>query len=328
MDIDMGALRALEREREISLPVLLDAIRSALHAAYLHTDHPVRDSEVLIDERTGEVAVIARERDADGVVLEEWDDTPENFGRVAASTARQVIFQRIRDLEDDAVLGTYADREDDIVSGIIQQGRDPRMVLVDLGEVEAVLPPHERVPGEDYSHGRRLRAYVTETRRGPKGPQITLSRSHPNLVRRLFALEVPEVADGTVEIAGLAREAGHRTKMAVRATVPGVNAKGACIGPMGARVRSVMNELGGEKIDIVDFDEDPAAYVAGALSPAKVSSVTVIDEVGRAVRAVVPENQLSLAIGKDGQNARLAAKLTGWKIDIRPEGGGAPAVEV
>jgi N utilization substance protein A len=327
MDIDMGALRALEREREISLPVLLDAIRSALHAAYLHTDHPVRDSEVLIDERTGEVAVIARERDADGVVLEEWDDTPENFGRVAASTARQVIFQRIRDLEDDAVLGTYADREDDIVSGIIQQGRDPRMVLVDLGEVEAVLPPHERVPGEDYSHGRRLRAYVTETRRGPKGPQITLSRSHPNLVRRLFALEVPVVAAGPVESAGLAREAGHRTKMAVRATVAGVNAKGACIGPMGARVRSVMNELGGEKIDIVDFDEDPTAYVAGALSPAKVSSVTVIDEVGRAVRAVVPENQLSLAIGKDGQNARLAAKLTGWKIDIRPEGGAAPSAD-
>ncbi|GAA1322118.1 transcription termination factor NusA [Brachybacterium rhamnosum] len=320
MDIDMGALRALEREREISLPVLLDAIRSALHAAYLHTDHPVRDSEVLIDERTGEVAVIARERDAEGNVLEEWDDTPENFGRVAASTARQVIFQRIRDLEDDAVLGTYADREDDIVSGIIQQGRDPRMVLVDLGEVEAVLPPHERVPGEDYSHGKRLRAYVTEARRGPKGPQITLSRSHPNLVRRLFALEVPEVADGSVEIAGIAREAGHRTKMAVRATVPGLNAKGACIGPMGARVRAVMSELSGEKIDIVDYSEDPTAYVANALSPSKVTSVVVVDEVGRAVRATVPATQFSLAIGKDGQNARLAAKLTGWKIDIHPDG--------
>lgn len=319
MDIDMGALRALERERDIRLPVLLDAIRSALHAAYLHTDHPVRDSEVIIDEKTGEVAVVARERDAEGTVLEEWDDTPENFGRVAASTARQVIFQRIRDLEDEAVLGEYADRADDIVSGIIQQGRDPRMVLVDLGEVEAVLPPHERVPGEDYSHGRRIRAYVTDARRGPKGPQITLSRSHPNLVRRLFSLEVPEVADGTVEIAGLAREAGHRTKMAVRATIAGVNAKGACIGPMGARVRAVMNELGGEKIDIVDFDEDPAAFVTNALSPSKVSSVVVIDEVGRAVRAVVPETQFSLAIGKDGQNARLAAKLTGWKIDIRPD---------
>ena len=319
MDIDMGALRALERERDIRLPVLLDAIRSALHAAYLHTDHPVRDSEVIIDEKTGEVAVVARERDAEGTVVEEWDDTPENFGRVAASTARQVIFQRIRDLEDEAVLGEYADRADDIVSGIIQQGRDPRMVLVDLGEVEAVLPPHERVPGEDYSHGRRIRAYVTDARRGPKGPQITLSRSHPNLVRRRFALEVPEVADGTVEIAGLAREAGHRTKMAVRATIGGVNAKGACIGPMGARVRAVMSELGGEKIDIVDFDEDPAAFVTNALSPSKVSSVVVIDEVGRAVRAVVPETQFSLAIGKDGQNARLAAKLTGWKIDIRPD---------
>ena len=319
MDIDMGALRALERERDIRLPVLLDAIRQALHAAYMHTDHPVRTSEVVIDEKTGEVAVIAREFAEDGTVLEEWDDTPEDFGRVAASTARQVIFQRIRDLEDEAVLGEFADRTEDIVSGIIQQGRDPRMVMVDLGDVEAVLPPHERVPGEDYPHGRRLRAYVIEARRGPKGPQITLSRSHPNLVRRLFALEVPEVADGTVEIAGMAREAGHRTKMAVHATVPGVNAKGACIGPMGARVRAVMNELGGEKIDIVDYDEDPAAYVANALSPARVTSVTVVDEVGREVRALVPENQFSLAIGKDGQNARLAAKLTGWKIDIGPD---------
>jgi len=328
MDIDMGALRALERERDISLPVLLDAIRRALHAAYLHTDHPVKDSEVVIDEKTGAVSVLARELDGEGNVVEEWDDTPENFGRVAASTARQVIFQRIRELEDEAVLGEYADRTEDIVSGVIQQGRDPRMVLVDLGGVEAVLPPHERVPGEDYSHGRRIRAYVVEARRGMKGPQITLSRSHPNLVRRLFALEVPEVADGSVEIAGLAREAGHRTKIAVRATIPGLNAKGACIGPMGARVRAVMNELGGEKIDIVDFDEDPATYVAHALSPSRVTSVVVIDEVGRAVRATVPENQFSLAIGKEGQNARLAAKLTGWKIDIRPEGAGEDGAHV
>jgi N utilization substance protein A len=193
------------------------------------------------------------------------------------------------------------------------------MVLVDLGNFEAVLPPHERVPGEDYSHGRRIRAYVVETRRGPKGPQITLSRSHPNFVRRLFALEVPEVADGTVEISGLAREAGHRTKMAVRSTVPGVNAKGACIGPMGSRVRSVMNELGGEKIDIIDYDEDPTAFVAHALSPARVLSVVVVDEVNRSVRATVPAGQFSLAIGKEGQNARLAAKLTGWKIDIKAD---------
>ncbi|MDO5662595.1 MAG: transcription termination factor NusA [Brachybacterium sp.] len=327
MDIDMGALRALERERDISLPILLDAIRQALLVAYQHTDDHARTARVEIDEKTGRVAVLAQEVDEDGVVEREWDDTPAGFGRVAASTARQVIFQRIRELEDEAVMGEFSGREDDIVSGVIQQGRDPRMVLVDLGTVEAVLPPHERVPGEDYHHGRRLRAYVVETRRGPKGPQVTLSRSHPNLVRRLFALEAPEVADGTVEIMALAREAGHRTKMAVRATVPGVNAKGACIGPMGQRVRSVMNELDGEKIDIVDYQEDPASFVANALSPARVDAVAVIDEVGRVVRATVPEGQFSLAIGKEGQNARLAAKLTGWKIDIRTDQGHARTMD-
>ena len=300
MDIDMGALRALERERDISLPVLLDAIRQALLMAYQHTEDHARSARVDIDERSGRVAVYAQETDETGAVIREWDDTPAGFGRVAASTARQVIFQRLRELEDEAVMGEFASRSDDIVSGIIQQGRDPRMVQVDLGSVEGVLPPHERVPGEDYSHGRRIRAYVVETRRGPKGPQITLSRSHPNLVRRLFALEVPEVADGTVEIAAIAREAGHRTKVAVRSTVPGVNAKGACIGPMGARVRAVMSELGGEKIDIVDFDEDPARFIASALSPSRVTSVVVLDEVARAARAVVPEGQFSLAIGKEG----------------------------
>lgn len=324
MDIDMGALRALERERDISLAILLDAIRQALLVAYQHTEDPARSARVDIDQRSGRVTVMAQETDEHGEVVREWDDTPAGFGRVAASTARQVIFQRLRELEDEAVMGDFASRTDDIVSGVIQQGRDPRLVQVDLGTVEGVLPPHERVPGEDYSHGRRIRAYVVETRRGPKGPQVTLSRSHPNLVRRLFALEVPEVADGTVEIAAIAREAGHRTKVAVRSTIPGLNAKGACIGPMGSRVRAIMSELGGEKIDIVDFTEDPARFVASALSPARVRSVVVIDEVARAVRAVVPEGQLSLAIGKEGQNARLAAKLTGWKIDIRAEEGASP----
>lgn len=319
MDIDMGALRALEREREISLDVLLDAISQALLAAYQHTPHPARNARVNIDPKTGAVTVIARDVDADGVE-EEWDDTPEGFGRVAAATARQVIFQRIREFEDEAVLGEYSGRADDIVSGVIQQGRDARMIQVNLGTVEGMLPPHEQVPGEEYPHGKRIRAYVVDTRRGPKGPSITLSRTHPNFVRRLFELEVPEVADGTVEILSLARESGHRTKVAVRAKVPGVNAKGACIGPMGARVRAVMNELEGEKIDIVDFDENPATYVGNALSPARVSSVVVTDEVNRQVRAVVPEGQFSLAIGKEGQNARLAAKLTGWRIDIRTEG--------
>lgn len=316
MDIDMGALRTVEREREISLDVLLDAISKALLAAYQHTPHHAPNARVEIDAKSGRVSVIAQDVDADGE-LEEWDDTPEGFGRVAAAIARQVIFNRIRELEDEAVLGEFSGKSDDIISGVIQQSRDQRNIHIDLGTVEAVLPQHEQVPGEEYPHGKRIRAYVLETKRGPKGPSITLSRTHPNFVRRLFELEVPEVADGTVEIVSLAREAGHRTKIAVRATVEGVNAKGACIGPMGARVRAVMNELEGEKIDIIDFSEDPAQFVGNSLSPARVDSVTVIDESNRQARVIVSGGQYSLAIGKEGQNARLAAKLTGWRIDVR-----------
>jgi N utilization substance protein A len=249
----------------------------------------------------------------------EFDHTPQDFGRIATATARQVIVQRLRDAEDDQVLGTFRGKEGEVLAGVIQQGRDPRMVLVDVGGTEAILPPHEQVPTEEYVHGERLRAYVVEVSRGMKGPQITLSRTHPNLVRKLFELEVPEIADGSVEITAIAREAGHRTKMAVRSRVSGLNAKGACIGPMGARVRAVMAELHGEKIDIVDHSDDPAAFVSSALSPARVSSVTVVDADARAARAIVPDYQLSLAIGKEGQNARLAAKLTGWRIDIRSD---------
>jgi N utilization substance protein A len=227
-------------------------------------------------------------------------------------------------------MGEFRGREGDIVAGVIQQGRDPRVVHVDLGSVEGVLPTQEQVPGESYEHGERLRCYVVSVKKGFKGPSITLSRTHPNLVRRLFALEVPEIADGTVEIAAIAREAGHRTKMAVRSTKQGVNPKGACIGPMGSRVRGVMAELQGEKIDIVDYSEDPARFVASALSPARVSSVQVVDLAARSARVVVPDYQLSLAIGKEGQNARLAARLTGWRIDIRsdaePAGGPADAL--
>jgi N utilization substance protein A len=275
--------------------------------------------------------VWAQEVDAAGHVVREWDDTPEGFGRIAATTARQTILQRLRDAEDEQLLGEFRGREGDIVSGVVQQSADPKMVHVDLGSLEAVLPPPEQVPGETYAHGTRLRCYVVGVRKGLKGPSITLSRTHPNLVRRLFALEVPEIADGTVEIVALAREAGHRSKVAVRTTVPGVNAKGACIGPMGQRVRAVVSELHGEKIDIIDWNEDPAAFVAAALSPARVSSVEVVDLAARSARVVVPDYQLSLAIGKEGQNARLAAKLTGWRIDIRPDvvadtaGGGAAA---
>ncbi|PID54387.1 MAG: transcription termination/antitermination protein NusA [Micrococcales bacterium] len=322
MDIDMAALRALEREKDIPFDTVVTAIEQALLHAYQHTEGASKNARAELDRKSGHVVVWA----ADGPEDEEYDDTPSGFGRVAAATARQIIMGRLRDLEDEQVFGDFKGREGDIVSGVIQQGRDRRMIQVDLGSVEAVLPPQEQVPGEDYGHGSRLRVLVVKVGRGPKGPSVTVSRTHPNLVRKLFQLEVPEVADGTVEIVALSREAGHRTKMAVRSTVAGVNPKGACIGPNGQRVRAVMTELGGEKIDIVDFAEDPAAFVANALSPASVASVSVVDETAKSVRVVVPDYQLSLAIGKEGQNARLAAKLTGWRIDIRPdvEPAGAP----
>ena len=249
---------------------------------------------------------------------------PQGFGRIAATTAKQVMLQRLRDAEDEIKFGEFAGKEGDIISGIIQQGRNPDDVMVDLGKIEAILPVSERVPGEKYVHGERIKCLVTSVRKGMRGPQITLSRSHPTLVKKLFALEVPEIADGTVEVAAIAREAGHRTKIAVHSTVPGVNAKGACIGPMGQRVRNVMSELHGEKIDIVDWAEDPAELVGHALSPARVTSVEIVDLAARSCRVVVPDFQLSLAIGKEGQNARLAARLTGWRIDIRSDEAPAP----
>ncbi|GAB4071412.1 transcription termination factor NusA [Angustibacter speluncae] len=319
MDIDMTALRMLEREKDVPFDVLVPAIEAALLVAYHRTPGAVEHARVELDRKSGHVVVWAAETGDDGQVLREYDDTPSGFGRIAATTAKQVIIQRLRDVEDEQVLGEFRDREGAIVSGVIQQGHDRRMVQIDLGTVEAVLPPQEQVPGERYEHGARIRALVVAVRKGMKGPSVTVSRTHPNLVRRLVELEVPEVADGTVEIVALAREAGHRTKMAVRSTVPGVNAKGACIGPMGQRVRAVMTELHGEKIDIVDHSDDPAVFVGHALSPARVTSVRVVDAEARAARVVVPDYQLSLAIGKEGQNARLAAKLTGWRIDIRSD---------
>ena len=325
MDIDMAALRMLEREREIPMDVIVEAIEQALLSAYQRVDGHARHARVELDRASGHVTVWAREDppvSEDGTPGEpgpEYDDTPEGFGRVAAATGRQVIAQRMRDLEDDAVLGDFRGREGDIVSGIIQQSNDPRRILVDFGTIEGELPVSEQVPGESYEHGQRLRCFVVSAKRGLRGPHVTLSRTHPNLVRRLFALEVPEIADGTVQIQAVAREAGHRTKIAVHSTVPGVNAKGACIGPMGQRVRAVMAELQGEKIDIVDYVDDPAQFVAAALSPARVSSATIVDGRAKQVRVVVPDYQLSLAIGREGQNARLANRLTGWKIDIRAD---------
>ncbi|MFM7212980.1 MAG: transcription termination factor NusA [Actinomycetota bacterium] len=332
MDIDVNALKALVREKELSWDLVIDSIEQALLVAYHRTEGAAEQARVEVDRKTGHVTVWAREipEEADQVagtappLPREYDDTPSGFGRVAATTARQVLLQRLREAEEDRTFGEFSGTEGDLVSGVIQQGSDPRVVRVDLGKVEAILPPAEQVPGESYPHGTRIKCVVTQVRRGPRGPQVTVSRSHPGLVRGLFALEVPEIADGSVEIAGLAREAGHRTKIAVRPVAPGVNAKGACIGPMGQRVRQVMSELGGEKIDIVDFSDDPGELIAHALSPARVSKVEIVDPEARAARVTVPDYQLSLAIGREGQNARLAARLTGWRIDIRPDNAVAP----
>jgi N utilization substance protein A len=333
--VDMSALKALVREKGLSLDLVVETIESALLTAYRHTDGAEPHARVVLDRKAGDAVVLAQERGEDGTVLREWDDTPEGFGRIAATTAKQVVLQRLREAESDVVHGEWSGREGDVVAGVVQQaGQRPgappnRNVMVKLGAsedaLEAVLPPAEQVPGEVYEHGTRLRCRVIGVSRGPRGVQVTVSRTHPDLVRGLFALEVPEIADGSVEIVAIAREAGHRSKIAVRSKVAGLNPKGACIGPVGARVRAVTTELHGEKIDIVDWSDDPARFVASALSPARVSSVEVVDAVQRSARVVVPDYQLSLAIGKEGQNARLAARLTGWRIDIRSDAAPAPA---
>jgi len=255
----------------------------------------------------------------------EFEVHPRGFGRIAAMTARNVMFQGLRDAADERVFGALAGKQGELISGVVQKGPDPTHVLVDVGGTEASLPPHEQVPGEKYPHGTRVKAIVTEVNRGKSGANVTLSRSHPKLVKELFALEVPEIADGSVEIRAIAREAGQRSKVAVASRVPGLNAKGACIGPMGKRVRAVMEELAGEKIDLIDYDADPRKFVAAALSPARVISATILDEKRKEIRVVVPDFQLSLAIGKEGQNARLAAKLTGWKIDIKSDADVTPS---
>jgi N utilization substance protein A len=326
MHIELATLRSLEREKDIPFDELTEIIEQAIHSAYLRhmanlgevipEDEQVR---VTLDRKTGDILVYAPEFDADENLIGEALVTTDEFGRIAATAAKQVINQRLRDLSDDQVLGTFKNKEGQIVSGVVQQGPNPRMVHIDLGEVEGILPPEEQVPGEEYPHGTRLRVYVTSVSKGLKGPQVVVSRTHPGLVRKLFEMEVPELTSGIVEIVSLAREAGHRTKVAVRATQPGINAKGTCIGEMGRRVRAVMSQLGDEKIDIVDYSPKLTEFVANALSPSKVTDVFPLNEELKQVRALVPDFQLSLAIGKEGQNARLAAKLTGAKIDIQPD---------
>ncbi len=319
MNADMlEALQALAREKGISVDALFAALADALESAYKRMPDAEDYSWVTIDPETMDIRVMAQETDEwYEPIGEEYDVTPENFGRIAAQTARQVMTQRIREAERELKYEEYAGREGDIVTGMIQQ-TDARYTLLDLGRVEALLPQSEQVMFERPEPNARLKAYIVEVRKTAKGPQIVVSRTHPGLVRRLFELEVPEIADGIVEIKACAREPGHRTKIAVASNDANVDPVGACVGARGARVRQVVTELRGEKIDIVPFSEDLPDFVMKALSPAKVKEVRIIEETGTA-EVIVPDFQLSLAIGKEGQNARLAARLTGWRVDIKSE---------
>ena len=346
------AIKQIEREKGIDSETLLEALEDALLAAYNKTPESAEFARVEIDRETGEMRVfqlIPPEGEElrtlpqpepvipEGVDPEDfeppppdidWDAyedeeietvdvTPDNFGRIAAQTAKQVILQRIREAEREMMYDEYVDRVGEIVNGIIQQ-TDSRYTLVDLGRVEALLPTSEQIHSERYDHGARIKAVITDVRSSTKGPQVIVSRRSDKLVRELFKLEVPEMADGLVEIVGVAREPGWRSKIAVVSHVQGVDPVGACVGPRGSRVRMVVSELRGEKIDIIPFHEEPARYVAKALSPARVREVLVDDE-DRQATVIVPDDQLSLAIGREGMNARLAARLTGWRIDIKSE---------
>lgn len=309
------ALKQLQREKNIDPQEIVEALEQALVAAYRKNYH-IEDEEieirVTVDYETGDIKVFRKNPGE-----KEKDVTPKNFGRIAAQTAKQVILQRIREAERGAMFEEYRGREGDIVTGIVQQS-DARYTLISLGKVEALLPPNEQVSTERYRHGTRLKAFITEVRKTTKDPQIVVSRSHPGLLKRLFELEVPELTEGFCEIKAVAREGGSRSKIAVYSSDPNIDPVGACVGPRGSRVRMVVGELWGEKIDVVHYSDDMSEYIANALSPAKVKQVNINEE-ETAAEVIVPDDQLSLAIGKEGQNARLAAKLTGWRIDIKNE---------
>ena len=322
LDTMMEAIEVLARERGVAVDAILDAFANALVAAYKRSPGAAEEARVTIDPDSGEVIVYAQELDEDGNVIDEWEDTPEGeaFGRIAAQSFKQVMQFKLREAKREKVYEMYEGREGDLVTGIVQQV-DYRSVILDLGDAEAILPGSERIPFERLDRGNRVKALILEVRNETKGAQIVVSRSHPDLVRRLLELEVPELTDGTVEIVSIAREPGHRTKIAVISHDPNVDPKGACVGARGSRVRQVVNELRGEKVDVVQWREDVAQFIAEALGPAKVKEVH-IDEEEKTADVVVSEHQLSLAIGKEGQNARLAARLSGYKVDIRSDAEG------
>jgi N utilization substance protein A len=327
LDTMMEAIEVLARERGVAVDAILDAFANALVAAYKRSPGAAEEARVTIDPDSGEVTVYAQELDEDGNVVDEWEDTPEGeaFGRIAAQSFKQVMQFKLREAKREKVYEMYEGREGDLVTGIVQQV-DYRSVILDLGDAEAILPGSERIPFERLDRGNRVKALILEVRNETKGAQIVVSRSHPDLVRRLLELEVPELTDGTVEIVNIAREPGHRTKIAVISHDPNVDPKGACVGARGSRVRQVVNELRGEKVDVVQWRDDVAQFIAEALGPAKVKDVH-IDEEEKAANVVVSEHQLSLAIGKEGQNARLAARLSGYKVDIQSDSPGAPEGE-
>ena len=333
------ALEELEREKGIAMDILLEALEAALISAYKRNFGSLQNVRVSIDRDSGDIKVYARktisenvEDDRSEASLEdarnkdpryelgdilEVEVTPREFGRIAAQTAKQVVVQRIREAERGIIYEEFSNREGDIVTGIVQR-QDQKNIYIDLGKTEAILGPAEQIPGEEYKHGDRLKTYIVEVKKTTKGPQILVSRTHPGLLKRLFELEVPEIHDGVVELKAVAREAGARSKVAVYSKDENVDPVGACVGPKGMRVQTIVSELKGEKIDIVKWHQEATKFVASALSPAKVVDVTIM-EADKIARVVVPDYQLSLAIGKEGQNARLSAKLTGWKIDIKSE---------
>lgn len=335
----LDALTILEKEKGISRDVLVEAIEAALVSAYKRNFNQAQNVRVDFNLMNGSMRVFARKEIVDEVFdsrleisldeaksinpnyeledVVELEVTPKNFGRIAAQTAKQVVTQRVREAERGIVYNEFIDREEDIMTGIVQR-RDSKYIYVALGKTEALLPANEQMPNESYQPHERYKVFLTKVEKTSKGPQIFVSRTHPGLLKRLFELEVPEIFDGTVEIKSVAREAGDRSKISVHSDNPEVDPVGACVGPKGQRVQAIVNELKGEKIDIVKWSEDPVVFVANALSPSKVLEV-IVNEEEKATTVIVPDYQLSLAIGKRGQNARLAAKLTGWKIDIKSE---------
>ncbi len=333
----LEALKDLEKEKGISVDILLEAIEAALLSAYKRNFGSNQNARVHIDRVTGSFRVFSQKTVCEEVGdprteisldearqinpkyevgdIIEFEVTPREFGRIAAQTAKQVVVQRIREAERNIIYDEFSEREGDIITGVVQR-IEQRNVYIELGKAEAILAPAEQMPGEEYRQGQRLKAYIVEVKRTTKGPQILVSRTHPGLLKRLFEMEVPELQEGIVELKGIAREAGARSKIAVYSRDENVDPVGACVGPKGMRVQNIVNELNGEKIDIIKWDPDPSKFVASSLSPAKVVAVEIWEE-EKVARVIVPDNQLSLAIGKEGQNARLAAKLSGWKIDIK-----------